>query len=200
MTIASDLEAIPLPEEFPNIGLRIRQERRTRRLRLKDLADAARCSESLLSRIENGLVTPSLTTLFRLCKALEISVPALLIPPTEKECLVYRRGERPRYFDGKRVEGESSTAEVLVPFAEGRLLEAHIWHVPANSDWCGPYQHMGEEVGYIIKGALELKVRAETYFLKEGDSFFFKSDLEHSYRAHGDEDCRVVWVNTPPTF
>jgi transcriptional regulator with XRE-family HTH domain len=201
MNQASEIQAKPFgKDEFPDIGLRLKQERRTRRMRLKDLADAARCSESLLSRIENGLVTPSLTTLYHLCKALEISVTALLIAPTEKECIVYRQGARPRYVDANRIEGERTTAEVLVPFAEGRMLEAHIWHVPVGSGWCGPYLHLGEEVGYVTEGALELKVGGDTFFVDVGDSFFFKSNLEHSFRAHGDKDCRIVWVNTPPTF
>ena len=169
-------------------------------MRLKDLADTAGCSESLLSRIENNIVMPSLTTLHRLCKALEISVPELLSPPDVSSCVVYRQGARPKYSNDGPIEGDGSMAEVLVPFEDGRLLEAHIWHVPANGNWCGPYQHVGEETGYVLNGTLELKVNNETHIIRAGDSFFFKSDLTHSFRCHGDEDCRIVWVNTPPTF
>lgn len=187
-------------EGLPDIGLRLRYERRARRLRLKDLADSAGCSESMLSRIENNIVMPSLTTLHRLCKALEISVPELLSPPDVTSVVVYRNGERPRYSSEGPVEGDGTMAEVLVPFEDGRLLEAHIWHVPVSGNWCGPYQHIGEEMGYVLAGALELKVRDETYIIGPGDSFFFKSDLSHSFRCHGENDCKIIWVNTPPTF
>ncbi len=187
-------------DKFPDIGLRIRHERRSRKMRLKDLADAAGCSESLLSRVENNIVIPSLTTLHRLCKTLEISVPELLSPPDVSSCVIYRQGQRPSYSNGGPVEGDGSMAEVLAPFKEGRLLEAHVWHVPANRIWCGPYRHVGEEVGYVLDGSLELKVADDTYIVEKGDSFFFNSDLEHSYRSHGEVNCRVLWVNTPPTF
>lgn len=46
---------------------------------------------------------------------------------------------------------------------------------------------------------MELRVHNETHIVRKGDSFFFKSDLSHSFRF-GEEDCRIVWVNTPPTF
>ena len=39
-----------------------------------------------------------------------------------------------------------------------------------------------------------------THHLKAGDSFFFRSELPHSYRNPGDIEARVLWVNTPPTF
>lgn len=186
--------------ELPNIGLRLRYERRARRLRLRDLAAAAGCSESLLSRVENNLVTPSLPTLHRLCNVLELSVHELLSPPKATSCIVYRAGERPQYSGSEPVEGDKTMAESLVPFGEGRMLEAHIWHVPANDNWCGPFQHVGEEAGFILAGALELRVNDDVFILHAGDSFFFKSDQRHSYNCYGDQDCSIVWVNTPPTF
>ncbi len=91
-------------------------------------------------------------------------------------------------------------AESLVPFEDGRLLEAHIIHVPAGGAWCGPYRHAGEEVGYVLEGELSLKVSGETHTVARGDSFFFKSDLEHFYRSNNEQPCRVLWINTPPTF
>jgi transcriptional regulator with XRE-family HTH domain len=184
---------------LPNVGLRLRYERKSRRMRLTDLASAAGCSESVLSRIENGLVMPSLTTLHRLCRALQISVTSLLQAADEQTCVLYREGERPRYVNGL-VEGDSSMTESLVPYADGRLLEAHIIDVPGGGVWCGPYQHAGEEVGYILDGELALKVSEEMHIVRRGDSFFFKSDLEHFYRSNTDQPCRVLWINTPPTF
>jgi hypothetical protein len=31
-------------------------------------------------------------------------------------------------------------------------------------------------------------------------SFFLQSHRPHAYRAVGDVEYRVVWINTPPTF
>ena len=195
-----DLAAVAKPDTgLPNVGLRVRYERKSRRMRLADLASAAGCSESVVSRIENGLVMPSLTTLHRLCQALQISVTSLLEAADAQACVLYRENERPRYANGW-VEGDGSMAESLVPFEDGRMLEAHIIHVPGDGAWCGPYQHAGEEVGYVLDGELSLKVSGEMHTVRRGDSFFFKSDLEHFYRSNTEQPCRVLWINTPPTF
>ena len=182
------------------LGRRLRSFRKLRKLRLKDLAGEAGCSESLLSRIENGLVMPSLTTLHRVARALGVSVAALLMPPEEDGCIVYGPGERPRYLRAEATEGDGSIADSLIPFAESRRLEGLLIHLPAGGPLCGPFQHEGEEVGYVLRGRLELVVDERPHAVGTGDSFFFSSERPHSYRALGDEDCLALWINTPPSF
>src|SRR5271170_3193949 len=69
-------EAAESPEL--RIGGRLRHARLLNAMRLKDLAKRAGCSESMLSKIENERAVPSLTTLHRLCKALNTSISSLL--------------------------------------------------------------------------------------------------------------------------
>ncbi|MFN3259673.1 MAG: cupin domain-containing protein [Pikeienuella sp.] len=187
-------------EELRALGKRLRAFRRLKRLRLKDLAARAGCSESLLSRVENGIVMPSLTTLHRVARALEINVAALLTPPTNEPCTVYRPGARPRYVRSEGIEGDGSVADSLIPFAESRRLEGLLIRLPAGGAPCGPFEHEGEEVGYVLEGALELVVDGQSHHVEAGDSFFFCSDVPHSYRASGFDGCLVLWINTPPTF
>lgn len=182
------------------VGLRLKTMRRARRLTLKALADLAGCSESLLSRVENGHVVPSLTTLHRLCRALGVSVAALLEPPGDDNCVVYGPTDRPRLLRPEAEEGDGSLAESLIPDAPGRVLEGLLVHLPDDGRWCGPFRHEGEEVGFVLEGELELVVNGKSYRVTEGSSFFFSSSLEHLYRAAGAARCRVVWVNSPPNF
>lgn len=185
---------------LPAVGPRLRLQRRIRRLRLKDLAVKAGCSESLLSRIENGLVTPSLTTLHRVSQALGINVSTLLEPVEEKICTVYGPNDRPRLLRGDEAEGDGSTADSIIPFEENRRLEGLMITLPAGGPLCGPFRHDGEEVGYVIEGAVELTVEGEIFIVPAGSTFFFESDRPHTYRASGTETARVLWINTPPTF
>jgi alkanesulfonate monooxygenase SsuD/methylene tetrahydromethanopterin reductase-like flavin-dependent oxidoreductase (luciferase family) len=92
-------------------------------------------------------------------------------------------------------------AEYLeVPFARARLLEGFVISLAANRRLCGPFEHDGEEVGYVLEGELKLIVGGKPYLIAQGGSFFFRSDLPHFYGANGRRACRVIWVNTPPTF
>jgi transcriptional regulator with XRE-family HTH domain len=189
-------------EEFAQraLGQRVRAHRKLRHRRLRELAQEAGCSESLLSRIENGLVMPSLSTLHRIARALGVNVATLVADPGEMACTIYDKHERPRTSVGGTAEGDGSVAESLVPYAENRRLEALIVSLPVGGPSCGPFEHDGEEVGLVLEGELELIVEGVVHLVPANASFFFHSNRLHSYRNVGAAPCRVVWVNTPPTF
>jgi transcriptional regulator with XRE-family HTH domain len=84
------------PELSPKeLGLRLRTARRNKSWTIRQLAEASRCSESLLSKIENGKNLPSLPLLHTLVRVLETNVGWLFgDPPAERE-IIYRSGQRP---------------------------------------------------------------------------------------------------------
>ena len=77
------------------LGVKLRHTRMTKGLRLRDLAEKAECSESMLSKIENGRAVPSLKTLYRIAEAMGLTVGQLFDQPAEPNGLVSRGGERP---------------------------------------------------------------------------------------------------------
>lgn len=188
------------PAEEPRLGARLRHARLMNRMRLEDLAGKAGCSPSMVSKIENDRVSPSLTTLHRLCQALQINVASLFGRPQSELRTVSRPGERPVIGNRESSSSRGVKAEVLVPHAEGRLLEGFIVIFDPGAGTDGTLHHGGEEVGYVLEGQLELTVAGETNRLGPGDSFYFRSDLEHAYRNPGRTVTRVVWINSPPTF
>jgi transcriptional regulator with XRE-family HTH domain len=199
----SESRQSPSPGADPGaltVGRRVRHLRHSKQMKLAELAKAAGCSTSLLSRVENEIVEPSLSTLHRLCRALGISVSALFSDEIDNYCVVYAPGERPKYNLSGTAEGDGSRAESIVPYAGSRLLEGFIIDLPPDSPSCGPFKHEGEEAGYVISGELELVVNGKSYVVRRGGSFFFRSDIVHTYRAAGAKLCRVVWINTPPSF
>jgi quercetin dioxygenase-like cupin family protein len=90
--------------------------------------------------------------------------------------------------------------ERLVVPSPGQLLQGdiHVLEPLARSD--EQIHHVGEELGYVLEGELELTLGDQSYSLKAGDSFYFPSTEPHSYRNPGDTVTRILWVNTPPTF
>ena len=166
---------------------------------LKRMADAAHCSESMISKIETGRVNPSLTMLRRLAQVLDINV-SVFFADTGGQGVVSRAGERPVINTDVLRQGDGVALERLAPYIDGCLLQANIHIVAPGGQSDGVISHVGEEIGYLICGALELEVDGELYRLAPGDSFHFASDLPHGYRNMGDEEARVLWVNTPPTF
>jgi transcriptional regulator with XRE-family HTH domain len=182
------------------LGLRIKYLRRSRGLRLKDVADLAGCSESMLSKVENGQSTPSINMLHRIARALGTSIGELFTELDDRKVHVLRAGTRPALSEGAPRRGKGIKLESLTPFILRGLLQAqlHVIDVGGASD--GAIEHEGEEVGYVVEGRLELTVDGESVVLEPGDSFFFESTRPHSYRNVGDTVARVVWVNSPPTY
>jgi transcriptional regulator with XRE-family HTH domain len=185
---------------LPGVSVRLRLARQMRGMTLKAVADAAGCSESLLSKIENGKATPSLPMLHRLVQALGTNIGWMFEENNGEDGIIFRNGARPLITLDPLRQGEGISLERVIPYSSGHLLQCNIHHIEAGGESAGPIQHAGEEVGYVLQGAIELIVDGRTFRLSHGDSFVFGSERPHAYRNVGDEPASIFWVNTPPTF
>lgn len=199
MIVRSTLDLSPLGQ-LEGIGSKLRHARLTKRLRLVDIAEQVGCSESMLSKIECGKAIPSLGMLHRVVAALETSIAELFNSADASDFVIHRPGDRPSVTIDPKQSGSGIRLERLVPFSAGRALEGNIHVVMPGAIFGGSIKHAGEEVGYVVSGRLELTVGDRVALLEDGYSFFFKSDLPHSYRNAGNIPAVVVWINTPPTF
>jgi transcriptional regulator with XRE-family HTH domain len=189
---------IALPEV--RIGPKMRHTRLLKGLTLRQLADAAGCSESLLSKIENGRANPSLKMIHRVASALGMPVAGLFQQEGDPESVVLRHGERPVVETDQVRRGEGVRLEAVIPTASGHLLSGYINHIEPGGGSDGDLQHEGEDFGYVLEGDIELKVDGRRYRIGVGDCFHFRSERPHSYRNLGKKTARILWLNTPPTF
>lgn len=181
------------------LGERLRHARRLHKLTLKSVAETIGCSESMLSKVETGRVAPSLQMLARLAEVLGTTIAALFNEEQGMSVTVYHPGERQVLGLGsKRDHADYTVLERLIPYAEGRLLNANLHVVPPGGGSNGTLSHRGEEVGFVVEGFVELTVDGKQILLGAGSSFFFSSSLPHSYRNIGSSVARIVWCNSPP--
>ncbi|MFU1928995.1 cupin domain-containing protein [Bordetella hinzii] len=185
----------------PALGTRIKHARRVHGLTLKALAQAADCSESLLSRIERGQVMPSLANLHRLARALDTNVAELMAAHAPPSSPVIRQGDRPviEFTSARGRKPGVKLERVIVPM-RGQLLQADIHQLEPEAESLEKISHAGEEMGYVLEGEFELHLGEAVHHLRQGDSFYFSSEVPHSYRNPGRAVARVLWVNTPATF
>jgi len=190
-----------LDEAAPSrLSVRLRLARQLRGMTLKAVAEAAGCSESLLSKIENGKASPSLPMLHRLVQALDTNIGWMFEEVDGEEGIIFRQGSRPLITLDPLRRGEGISLERVIPYSPGHVLQCNIHHIEVGGESAGPIQHAGEEVGYVLEGEIELIVEGRTYRLSSGDSFAFRSELPHHYRNAGEGPASIFWVNTPPTF
>lgn len=182
-----------------HLGVKLRHARMTKGLRLRDLAEMAECSESMLSKIENGRAAPSLKTLHRISEALGLTIGQLFAQRAEVNGLVSRAGERPIVHVDSLRKGPGLTLERLIPYHQSHLLEGSIHNIAPGGNG-GLVSHEGEEVAYILEGEIEFIVGDEHFQLKVGDSICYRSELPHGYRNNGPAHVRLIVINTPPSF
>lgn len=76
------------------IGVKLKPARMMRGMRLRDVAAKAGCSESLISKVENGRANPSINILHRIANVLGINIGQLFAKPDERQNVIHRKGDR----------------------------------------------------------------------------------------------------------
>lgn len=182
------------------IGGKLKAARKARRLRMCDVAERVGCSQSLISKIENDRVTPSLPMLHKIATELGTSIGKMFAETNPEGDFVSRKGKRP-ILGLDAIGRHAGTGIKLEGVAvNGELLYGSIHIVDPGGSSGGFIEHVGEEVGYMLEGEIEITVGSKTYLLGEGDSIFFPSELPHGYRNPGAKVARILWINTPSTF
>lgn len=183
--------------EALQIAARVRHARILKGLRMKDLAELVGYNESMISKIEAGKVTPSLTMLNRIVTALDRDLASFFGLDIETHRMVLTPRDRV-VVEGDALRGGSGVSyERMVPLAAGNLLEANVHVVEPGGEKVDNITHQGEATGYLIEGEIELTIDGEVYHMSAGDSFFYKAYLPNSYRNTGSKVARIIWVNTP---
>lgn len=187
--------------EAVRIGRRLQTMRRARRMTLADLASLGDCSPSLLSRIENGRLLPSLSVLHKLVAGLGTSMASFLSGSETEGCTVVRAGDRKEVaLDYLGLPSRGVRIEQIIPHSPERMLQGNLLTVAAGHGSDGEYFHVGEEAGFVLDGFIELTIENQTHVLGKGDSFCFRSEIPHSFINPGPDDAVLLWINTPPTF
>ncbi len=199
MAIKAKPIAVSNPEITPvkpplMLGFRLRHARLVAGLTMTQVAKKSQCSESLISKIENGQASPSLAMLHRIAVTLDTNIATLTTEDAPREGPIRLNGERPVIK-----AGGISLERITLP-KRGGLLQANIHIVPPNEASDGLIEHAGEEVGFVLEGSLELVLGSERHLVHAGDAFYFSSKTPHGYRNVGKVTARIFWVNTPATF
>lgn len=196
-----DQEIENLSDARRRVGIKLKLARQTKGLTLKELASRSRCSESLLSKAENGKALPSLPLIHRLVRVLETNISWLFDETEPEDTPVFRAGERPVVtLDNRPGDGAGVSFERIIPYKGGHLLQSTIHHIDVGGKSGEAITHEGEETGYVLRGRIDLILDGVVHNLRAGDAFCFRSHVPHSYRNTGDEPASILWTCTPPTF
>jgi transcriptional regulator with XRE-family HTH domain len=163
-----------------SIGRVARRIRDELGLTLANVAQQARISPGMLSRLETGRVSPSLETIVSLAEVLGIR-PALLLQDVGSP-----EGEAQHTLAGQGLEvvrrgtRRGHTYWLLAaPRGPRKEFEPFFVTLTDKSEVFPGFQHPGTEFIYILSGEMRYRHGKESYLLREGDSLTFRGDIAH---------------------
>lgn len=175
------------------MGERIRKRRESLNIPMNDLAKAVGVTASLISQIERAKAFPSILTLKKIAEALDTSVGLLIgEQATFMETPVLAMGER--RFAKKNNSGTSlyilshhDPQKMMDPF----LLE---FKAKGNSKGIMTPKNPNQEFCFVLKGSFKVQLGKSSFFLNQGDSFYFISNQEHLFENTSNDNAQLLWV------
>ncbi|MGN9912157.1 helix-turn-helix domain-containing protein [Phytohabitans sp. LJ34] len=201
---------------LPPVGERIREARMRHGMSLRALARAVGVSASLISQIETGKSRPSVSTLYAITRALEISVEDVFdgAEPDGAADLGSPAGVVLQAVHGVTQPAGHRIGPIVRPEAREVLqLDSGVtWerlghlpgtridfllvtYAPGGSSSSGDQlmRHSGLEYGFVLEGELTLTLGFEEHLLRPGDAVSFPSSTPHRYRNDGVTPAVGVW-------
>lgn len=180
-----------------DLGKKIQEYRKLKKLSIKDLSDLTNLTASLLSQIERGLANPSINTVKIISKVLNVPLFTFFMQNSDDKRFVVRPETRIKmnFPNSKNV-----AYELLSPDLSG-VVELGILKLPSNSESSEDLiEHGVEEVCYVMKGKIELYINDEVILLNTGDSAKIAALKRHKFINKFDEEVEIIFAVSPSLF
>ncbi len=161
------------------IGSQIREYRNQLKMTVVEVSKQSDLSQGMLSKIERGVTSPSLSTLSAIARALNVPVTAFFRKYEEqRDCSYVKKGE------GLVIERRGTRAghqyQLLGHNISNRTnAEPYLITLTDESEVFPLFQHQGVEFIYLLEGEVLYRHANQTYLLSPGDSLFFDAEAPH---------------------
>jgi transcriptional regulator with XRE-family HTH domain len=176
------------------LGERIRSRRRELNLTLVEVAERAELSHPFLSQLERGLARPSMSSLFRIARALGVTQDWLLAAgsprgvPAEPVAVL-------RHDEGIAVPVSVGGVARQLLAEPGRYTPTEFTDPPATFEEF--FEHDGTEFVYIAQGVLDVELGAGRLFtLTAGECLRYPGSTPHRWRAGCPGSVRVLMIHS----
>ncbi len=162
------------------LGRALRDRRREHALTITDVAELARISPGMLSKIENGQVAPTLDVIERTCTALGLTLGKLFqnyaVPDGSAQQVKAGQG-----MEVVRVGTKRGHTYHLLAYGRGprKLFEPFLITMNDQSEAFPSFQHEGTEFIYMLQGKIAYRHGRNTYRLEPGDALTFAGNVLH---------------------
>ena len=161
------------------VGERVRDARRALSMTMAQFAELANLSLGMVSKIEHGQTSPSLSTLTRLAQAARVPITAFFRGLDEEhDVVIVRADSRMEILHEGTKAGRvyEDLGSLRGPY---RVVEPMMVTLEASDDVFPLYQHGGVEFIHILEGSMDYGYGSKSYRLEPGDSVQFHGEVVH---------------------
>jgi transcriptional regulator with XRE-family HTH domain len=174
------------------IGQKIKALRLAEDLTQEELAIRAKLTKGFISQLENEQSSISVDSLSDLLDALGITLRDFF-SDSDTPQVVFAPDER------VEVDGlGSGLYQLLVPHSTTLTMDPVILELEPTEglDEVSPYS--GEQFGYVLRGAIVLRIGNKKYQVRKNHCFYFRCDKPHQITNEGSSPATLLLVTTPP--
>lgn len=161
------------------IAARVREIRANLDLTMSDLAESAGLSIGMLSKIENGQTSPSITTLTAIANAAEVPLTSLFRGlEEEQDAIVVRAGEG-AHIDHRGGGPGRIYQDLGALRGPKRSIEPVLITITEPDEIFPLFQHPGIEFIHVLEGSVEYGYGSNRYVLHVGDTLQIQGEVAH---------------------
>ncbi len=185
------------PIQPPSVGLNIQRIRKQQGLTLGVLAERSGVSKAMLSQIEAEKVNPTVATVWKIARGLEVELDALLkgTGAPVRKFLVTQRDQLPTLDSASEGAASGVHIQVLSPLAMAEDLEIYqLTFEPGRALRSAPHAPQTEEYLTILSGRVRVTAGERSAELEAGDFIVYSCDVEHAIENLLPEPSRVHMI------
>lgn len=163
------------------IGHEVRTFRKKLGITVNDLANTTGLSLGMLSKIENGNISPSLATLQALSRGLGVPLTAFFRRFEEVRNAVFVKAGEGVELErrGTRAGHQYNLLGHIDSNSSGVVVEPYLITLSTDSDVFPMFQHEGMEFLYMLEGEVTYRHGDKLFRMQPGDSLYFDADAPH---------------------
>lgn len=166
-----------------SIGRQVRALRRKLDMTVTDLAAQANLSSGMLSKIENGLTSPSLATLKSLAAALNVPFTALFQQFEESHSATFVKAGRGLTIERRGTRNGHQYQLLGHSVGKSVAVEPYLITLTHEFEVFPLFQHEGLEFLYLLEGRMTYRHGGDAYPMEPGDLLFFDAAVPHGPEA-----------------
>jgi transcriptional regulator with XRE-family HTH domain len=161
------------------IGAQVRAHRTRLGLKAADLAVTAGISGSLMSKIETGQVSASLSTLQSVAAALNVPLAGFFAAAEDRRDCSYVRAGQGVVIERRGTKAGHQYTLLGHSLAGDLVVEPYLITLSAEAAPYTAFQHAGTELIHMLTGRVAYRHADKTYELSPGDTLMFDATAAH---------------------